>query len=107
MLTGGGSAIKGMVPFAKRLLKMPVVLTNNHPHISAYNHVDNKEASKQLNACINDRAYHTAFGTLLYSQSEQFRHSEQSEIEAIEKSGFSNVFQGVGQRFSGLFKKIM
>ena len=107
VLTGGGSAIKGMVPFAKKLLKMPVVLTNNHPYISAYSHADNQETTKQLNSYLDDRTYHAAFGTLLYSQSEQFRHSEQSEVEAIEKSGFTNVFQGVGQRFSGLFKKIL
>ncbi|TXD96458.1 cell division protein FtsA [Psychrobacter frigidicola] len=107
VLTGGGSAIKGMVPFAKKLLKMPVVMTNTHPYISAYNHFGNEDTYKQLNTHIHDRAYHTAFGTLLYSQSEQFRHSEQSEIEAIEKIKVKGAFQGVGQRFSSLFKKIL
>ncbi len=107
VLTGGGSTIKGMVPFAKRLLKMPVVLTNTHPAISAYSHFDNDEAFKQLNMQINDRAYHTAFGTLLYSQSEQFRHSEQSASEAVQQSRVKGVFQNAGQRFTSVLKKIL
>ena len=73
VLTGGGTVIKGMIPFAKKLLKMPVVLTNTHPAISAHNHFNNDESFKHLNTQVNDRAYQTAFGTLLYSQSEQFR----------------------------------
>ena len=107
VLTGGGSAIKGIIPFAKKLLKMPVVLTNTHPAISAYNHFDNDSSFKQLNDQVNDRAYQTAFGTLLYSQSEQFRHSEQSEPEAAKQRRVKGVFQGVGQRFSSVLKKIL
>ena len=107
VLTGGGSSIKGMVPFAKKLLKMSVVLTNTHPDISAYNHFDNDESFKQLNNQVNDRAYYTAFGTLLYSQSEQFRHSEKSEPEAIQKGRVKGVFQSAGQRFTRVLKKIL
>ena len=107
VLTGGGSAIKGMIPFAKKLLKMPVVMTNTHPAISAYNHFDNDESFKQLNIQVNDRAYQTAFGTLLYSQSEQFRHSEKSEPEALQKNRVTGVFQSAGQRFASVLKKIL
>ena len=107
VLSGGGSSIKGMIPFAKKLLKMPVVLTNTHPAISAYNHFDNDESFKQLNMQVNDRAYQTAFGTLLYSQSEQFRRSEKSEPEAIQKSRVKGVFQSAGQRFASVLKKIL
>lgn len=107
VLTGGGSTIKGMVPFAKRLLKMPVVMSNTHPAISAYNHFDNEESFKQLNVQVNDRAYQTAFGTLLYSQSEQFRHSEQSEPDAIKRGRLKGTFQNVGQRFTSVLKKIL
>ncbi|WP_227686679.1 cell division protein FtsA [Psychrobacter fozii] len=107
VLTGGGSVIKGMIPFAKKLLKMPVVLTNIHPAISAYNHFDNDESFKQLNIQVNDRAYQTAFGTLLYSQSEQFRRSEKSEPEAIQKNRVTGVFQSAGQRFASVLKKIL
>ncbi|MBP7942734.1 MAG: cell division protein FtsA, partial [Psychrobacter sp.] len=107
VLSGGGSSIKGMIPFAKKLLKMPVVLTNTHPAISAYNHFDNDESFKQLNIQVNDRAYQTAFGTLLYSQSEQFRRSEKSEPEAIQKSRVKGVFQSAGQRFASVLKKIL
>ncbi|WP_227669326.1 cell division protein FtsA [Psychrobacter sp. NG25] len=107
VLTGGGSVVKGMIPFAKKLLKMPVVLTNIHPAISAYNHFDNDESFKQLNIQVNDRAYQTAFGTLLYSQSEQFRRSEKSEPEAIQKNRVTGVFQSAGQRFASVLKKIL
>ncbi|MBE0406013.1 cell division protein FtsA [Psychrobacter sp. AOP22-C1-22] len=107
VLTGGGSVIKGMIPFTKKLLKMPVVLTNTHPAISAYNHFDNDESFKQLNIQVNDRAYQTAFGTLLYSQSEQFRRSEKSEPEAIQKNRVTGVFQSAGQRFASVLKKIL
>ena len=107
VLTGGGSAVKGMIPFAKKLLKMPVVLTNIHPAISAYNYFDNDESFKQLNIQVNDRAYQTAFGTLLYSQSEQFRRSEKSEPEAIQKNRVTGVFQSAGQRFASVLKKIL
>lgn len=107
VLTGGGSSIKGMIPFAKKLLKMPVVLTNPHPAISAYNHFDNEASFKQLSLQVNDRAYQTAFGTLLYSQSEQFRHSEQSEPEAIKQSRVTGTFKNVGQRFTRVLKKIL
>jgi cell division protein FtsA len=106
VLTGGGSAIKGMVPFAKKLLKMPVVMINTHPAISAYNHFDDDAMFKQLNTQINDRSYHTAFGTLLYSQSEQFRHSEQSEPEALQKGQGKGMFWGVKKSFSQAFKKM-
>ncbi|MEN2750184.1 cell division protein FtsA [Psychrobacter sp. FBL11] len=107
VLNGGGSTIKGMIPFAKRLLKMPVVLSNTHPAISAYNHFDNEESFKQLSMQVNNRAYQTAFGTLLYSQSEQFRHSEQSEPDAIKRGRIKGTFQNVGQRFTSVLKKIL
>lgn len=107
VLTGGGSAIKGMVPFAKKLMKMRVVLSNTHPAISAYSHYGNDDVFKQLNNHVNDRAYHTAFGALLYSQSEQFRHSEQSEAESIKKNPVTGVFQNAGKRFSNVLKKIL
>ena len=96
-----------MIPFTKKLLKMPVVLTNTHPAISAHNHFDNDESFKQLNSQVNDRAYQTAFGTLLYSQSEQFRRSEKSEPEAIQKNRVTGVFQSAGQRFASVLKKIL
>lgn len=105
MLTGGGSAMKGMVPFAKKLLKMPVVLAPTHPAIKVYQHVDNDEMRQQLELALQNRAYQTAFGTLLYSQSDQFRHSEQSEPEAV--SVKKGMFFGIKQGFGKMFKKII
>ncbi len=43
----------------------------------------------------------------LYSQSEQFRRSEKSEPEAIQKSRVKGVFQSAGQRFASVLKKIL
>lgn len=105
MLTGGGSAMKGMVPFAKRRLRLPVVLAGVHSAIRVYPHVDSLELRQHLESQLKNRAYHTAFGTLLYSQSDQFRHSEQSEPEAVVMK--KGMLYGMKQGFGKIFKKIM
>ncbi|WP_199507698.1 MULTISPECIES: cell division protein FtsA [unclassified Psychrobacter] len=107
VLTGGGSSIKGMIPFAKKLLKMPVVMTNTHPHITADNSTDDEDIVKALDSSIHNREYQTAFGALLYSQSEQFRNSEQSEPEAIAHAGSLSLFKGMRQSFGNVLKKIL
>src|SRR5690606_2480291 len=107
VLTGGGSAIKGMIPFAKKLLKMPVVLTNTYPASRAYNHIENDEYCKHLNMRIDDRAYQTAVGTLLYSKTDQLRRSEKSKREASQNNRVTGVFQTAGQRFASVLKKII
>lgn len=103
VLSGGGSLVKGMVPFAKRLLNHPVFLTNTHPAISAYNHLDESDSFKVLSSQVNESAYQTAFGALIYSQSEQFRHSEKSSPEALKH----NKVSGVMQRLHQVLKKVL
>ncbi len=102
VLSGGGSHIKGMIPFAKRLLKMPVYMTNPHPAITAYNHFDSEESFKVLNARVKERVFQTAFGALLYSQSEQFKHSEKSSPESLKIGRFTVIKNNLHKIFNRL-----
>lgn len=103
VLSGGGSTIKGIIPFAKKLLNMPVFLTNTHSAISAYHHGEDDETFKSLNMQVNDRVLQTAFGALLYSQSEQFRHSEKSSPDALTQ----NKVSGLMQRLNHILKRVL
>lgn len=103
VLTGGGSSIKGMIPFSKKLLNLTVVLTNTHAGISAYHHGNDDETFKQLSSQVNERVLQTAFGALLYSQSEQFRHSEQSSPDALNQSKVT----GLMQKLHHLLKRVL
>lgn len=84
VLDGGASLINGMIPFSKRLLNMPVVLTNQNTAIRVFDGFDTDEKTEMLNAKIQDRVFHTAFGALLYSQTDQFYYSEKSLSEPEE-----------------------
>ena len=95
VLAGGGSQIKGMIPFAKRFLGMPVYLTNANKAITAYNGFDDEQKFSYLSSRVQDRVLQTAFGALLYSQSEQFRHSEKSSPEALKVSRMSKMKHGL------------
>ncbi|AWT48553.1 cell division protein FtsA [Psychrobacter sp. YP14] len=107
VLTGGGSQVKGMVRFSKRLLEMPVVLTTPHEAISAYNYFDSHdEKFKELNARVEQRSLQTAFGALLYSQSEQFKHSERSSPEALEVDK-PNSFSRIRHSLNNFFKNLI
>lgn len=86
VLTGGGSQVKDMVRFSKRLLGMPVMSTTQHEAISAYDCFDDDEKFKELNRRVTQRELQTAFGALLYSQSDQFKHSEKSSPDALKVS---------------------
>ena len=91
VLTGGGSQVTGMVRFSKRLLEMPVVMTTPHKAISAYSHFENDDKFKELNYRVGQRSLQTAYGALLYSQSEQFRHSEKSSPDALKTSKLAQI----------------
>ncbi|WP_227431085.1 cell division protein FtsA [Psychrobacter sp. I-STPA6b] len=95
VLSGGGSQIKGIVPFAKRLLGLSVYITNTHPAITAYNHFDDEKKFKDLTVQIQSRNYQTAFGALLYSQSELFQYSEKSSPDALKHSKFAKMKNSV------------
>ncbi len=86
VLAGGGSKMKGLVKLSKRYLNMPVVMTSQHPAISVAEPFDSRDGDKitsAISSMIEDPEFYTAFGTLIYSQSDQFRHSERSFEEAI------------------------
>lgn len=104
VFTGGGSAMRGMVAFSKKRLRTPVTMAKPHPAIKSYKYNDH-ELESYITSQLTNRAYQTAFGTLLYSQSDQFRHSEQSEPEAIGKP--EGVFSGLKRGFGSMFKKIL
>ncbi|WP_131667788.1 cell division protein FtsA [Psychrobacter pygoscelis] len=103
VLSGGGSTIKGIIPFAKKLLNMPVFLTNPHTAITAYHHGEDDEAFKRLSSQVNARVFQTAFGALLYSQSEQFRYSEKSSPDALAQ----NKVTGLMQRLNQVLKRLL
>ena len=103
VLSGGGSTVKGIIPFSKKLLNLPVFLTNPHTAISAYHHGEDDETFKRLSLQVNDRAYQTAFGALLYSQSEQFRRSENSSPEALDQGKVT----GLMQRLHHVLKRVL
>ncbi|SJM72705.1 MULTISPECIES: cell division protein FtsA [Psychrobacter] len=106
ILTGGGSQIRGMVRFSKRLLEMPVVMSNPHDAITAYTHFGDDDKVKELNLRVGQRALQTAYGALLYSQSEQFKHSEKSSPEALEVNR-PNRFSTLKHNLSNFFKSII
>ena len=103
VLSGGGSQVKGLVAFAKRLLNMPVYMTNPHPAITAFNPVNDDKRFVRLTHEINQRVYQTAFGALLYSQSEQFQYSEKSSPEALDNSSLSRL----KKRLEDFLKRIL
>lgn len=103
VLSGGGSSVRGIIPFSKKLLNLPVYLTNPHTAISAYSHGEDDETFKLLSRQVGERALQTAFGALLYSQSEQFRRSEKSSPEALAQSKVS----GLMQRLHHVLKRVL
>ncbi len=98
VLGGGGSKMSGLVALSKRYLNMPVVLTNKNPAISVsatLSKQGRKGHFEAVSQMIDDPKFYTALGTLLYSQSEQFRHSERSSKEALIHSQKHNVLQRI------------
>ena len=106
VLTGGGSQINGMYRFSKRLLDMKVAISNSNEAITAHNHFDNNEKFKELNRRVGQRTLQTAYGALLYSQSEQFKHSEKSSPEALEVNK-PNKFDEIRRNLSKFLKSII
>ncbi|PNK60238.1 cell division protein FtsA [Psychrobacter sp. FDAARGOS_221] len=107
VLAGGGSQVAGMLSFSKRLLNMPVHYTTPHEAIAAYDCFEsNDKKYKELNGWVNNRSLQTAFGALLYSQSEQFKHSEKSSPEALEVNKLTKLHSWK-QSLSNFFKNIL
>lgn len=85
VLAGGGSQMNGMVSFAKRYLQTPVVHTTLNKSITPEKRFDNEDNYAQLKSLIKERGFQVALGTLIYSQSEQFAHSQRSSPEALKQ----------------------
>lgn len=85
VLAGGGSQINGMVPFAKRYLQAPVVHTTLNRSITAEKRFDNEDNYAQVKSLLKERGFQVALGTFIYSQSEQFAHSQRSSLEALKQ----------------------
>lgn len=71
MITGGGADMRGLTSLPK-VLGNKVNKVNQHSAISAYTQYGDDDKLRTIAAMIGERKYQTAFGTLLYSQSEPF-----------------------------------
>lgn len=89
ILCGGGSQITGIIPFARRWLGLPVNKAAKRPFITAAIEQLEDPNHKKLalmNQKLEHYQYQAALGTLIYSQSEQFHRSEQSEPQRQHKT---------------------
>lgn len=107
VLSGGGSMIKGMVPFAKRFLQMPVFLANTNDVISAVADIEDDEKFQEINRLMQQPGFRTAFGTLLYSQSDQFKHSEHSSPDALQRGGRTKGLMEGLRKLNELLKRYL
>ena len=82
VITGGGAEMRGLLPLAKKIFANKVNKVNQHSAISAYTQYGDDDKLRTIAAMIGERKYQTAFGTLLYSQSEAFHHSEKSSPDS-------------------------
>lgn len=98
VIAGGGAEMRGLVPFAKQVFGQKVSKVNLHPAISAYAiYEESDEKLKYMNTLIQAREYQTAFGTLLYSQSDAYRHSEKSSADNLKESRLQDKLQNFGR----------
>lgn len=87
VITGGGSEMRGLLSLTKRVFANKVHKVNQHAAITAYTPFGNDDDKlRHIATLITQRKYQTAFGALLYSQSDAFMHSEKSSPEALKGS---------------------
>ncbi|MFW2177558.1 MULTISPECIES: cell division protein FtsA [unclassified Moraxella] len=103
VLTGGGAEMRGLVPLAKKFLANKVHKATLHPAITAYSQYGDDEKLKDIASLIGQRKYQTAFGTLLYSQSDAFHHSEKSSPDALEQTPMKERLQQMNKFFKKFF----
>ena len=84
VITGGGAEMRGLLPLAKKIFANKVNKVNQHAAISAYTQYGDDDKLRTIATMIGERKYQTAFGTLLYSQSEAFHHSEKSSPDSLQ-----------------------
>lgn len=105
VISGGGAEMRGLIPLTKQIFNQKVSKVNPHPAISAYTAFeDNDDKLKYLASQVTARQYQTAFGTLLYSQSDAFKYSEKSSPDSLkDEPALKKNFQ----RISGFLKKFL
>ena len=103
VITGGGADMRGLLPLAKKVLGNKVNKVNQHSAISAYTQYGDDDKLRTIAAMIGERKYQTAFGTLLYSQSEAFHHSEKSSPDSLQVAPMREKLQTLNKIFRKFF----
>lgn len=105
VLTGGGSEMRGLIPLAKKVFANKVHKSNRAEHqspISAYSQYGDDEKLRHIASLIGQRKYQNVFGTLLYTQSDAFYHTEKNaNIE--EASGLSKTLHQIESFLKKMF----
>ncbi|MDO4250295.1 MAG: cell division protein FtsA [Moraxella sp.] len=77
VLSGGGSLIKGLVPYLRKRWGVPVHLTSTPPvELAIYTKGLRNSSIRQLSTLINQRQLHTAFGAMIYHLSDDFDYQQ-------------------------------
>ena len=103
VITGGGAEMRGLLPLAKKIFANKVNKVNQHAAISAYTQYGDDDKLRTIAAMIGERKYQTAFGTLLYSQSEAFHHSEKSSPDSLQVQPMREKLKIVNKFFGKFF----
>ncbi len=86
VIAGGGSNINGLVSLTRNIVQNRVRMVQLHPAISSAVVLGNDdERLRLISERIRLREYQTAFGTLLFSESEAFKYSEKSSQQSLQK----------------------
>lgn len=104
VITGGGAEMRGLLPLAKLVFANKVHKVNQHSAITPYTpFIDDDAKIRHMAALIGQRQYQTAFGTLLYSQSDAFHHSEKSSPDALAQAGVKQKLSQVSKLLKRFF----
>lgn len=103
VITGGGAEMRGLLPLAKKIFANKVNKVNQHSAISAYTQYGDDDKLRTIAAMIGERKYQTAFGTLLYSQSEAFHHSEKSSPDSLQVKPMREKLKTLNKFFGKFF----
>ena len=88
---------------SQKVLGNKVNKVNQHSAISAYTQYGDDDKLRTIAAMIGERKYQTAFGTLLYSQSEAFHHSEKSSPDSLQVAPMREKLQTLNKIFRKFF----
>lgn len=104
VITGGGAEMRGLLPLAKKVFANKVHKVNQHSAITAHTpYGEDDEKLRNIATLIGQRKYQTAFGALLYSQSDAFMHSEKSSPDALKTAPLRQKLQNFGKVLKKLF----